>query len=98
MIKITLSTLALISGVAYSSHFQKKLHTLIQSHNGLQVKAANQTCTGAIERWKKGPVDFKSIIDAGVRYDDPDFPADYSSIVWADYTRGGYMKENEYKW
>jgi hypothetical protein len=47
------------------------------------------SCSGAIHRWKKAPVDFKKIIDEGKEFIDADFPADHTSIVWPEFTNGG---------
>lgn len=41
-------------------------------------------CYLAIDRLKKGPADYKSILGSGKPYTDPDFKADQSSIMWKD--------------
>jgi len=49
MIKITLTTLALVSQSTYSALFtQKKLYNLVESHSSTKVSAPEQSCIGAI--------------------------------------------------
>jgi len=41
-------------------------------------------CYLAIDRLKKGPADYRSILGSGEPYTDPDFKAEESSIMWKD--------------
>lgn len=41
-------------------------------------------CYLAIQRLKKGPANYKSILGSGQPYRDPDFKADSTSIMWKD--------------
>lgn len=44
-----------------------------------------KTCTYAIDQFKAGPDDFRSIIGSGNAYTDATFPKGYSGIRWTEY-------------
>lgn len=83
MKKSILFSALLLCGLASAASIENKLQKMV---SGLaQVEQTAASCTTAIERYKKGPSDYKTIATQETEFVDPEFTMS-NAMQWAGFT------------